>query len=187
VLLDRTLTLGAWAPLLAIGVLLDVLLTRARVVGVLALLVVGALLIPPTFLTVSESSGPDRALRRLEAVARPGDVVAVRSADKASEVVWTLGVRGSEPWRAVTVTGIVPKVAGLALGGGPLSGRLWVLDWNSRVRRADGYSRCAPDQNFGVSRIMCLRRDGATAIEDERPPGEGHEQLALVRHHAARA
>jgi hypothetical protein len=85
------------------------------------------------------------------------------------------------------VAGIVPKVAGLALGGGPPSGRVWVLDWNSRVRAADGYSRCAPDQNFGVSRIMCLQRDGANTIEDERPPGELREQLALVRHHATRA
>jgi hypothetical protein len=102
-------------------------------------------------------------------------------------VIWTLGVRGHEPWRAVSVAGIVPKVAGLALGDGPVSGRVWVLDWNSRVRVADGYTRCAPDQNFGVSRIMCLRRDGATAIEHEQPAVEAQEQLALVRHHATRA
>jgi hypothetical protein len=187
VLLDRTLTLGAWAPLLAIGVLLDVVLSRIRVAGVLALLVVAVLLLPPTFLAVSESSGPDRALRRLEAVARPGDVVAVRSATKAPEVIWTLGVRGHTPWRPVTVNGVVPKLAGLALGDGPMTGRVWVLDWNSRVKEADGYSRCAPDENFGVSRIMCLRRDGAPVREDEPPAVEPHEQLALVRHHATRA
>ena len=181
VLLDRTLTLGAWAPLLAIGMFLDALLTRVRAVGVVALLVVGVLLIPPTFLAVSDSTGADRALRRLEAVARPGDIVAVRSADKAPEVLWTLGVRGHEPWRAVTVAGIMPTVAGLELGGGPVTGRVWVLDWNSKVREADGYSRCAPDQNFGVSRIMCLARDGNVRVEDERPAIEAHEQLALVR------
>jgi hypothetical protein len=182
VLLDRTLTMTAWAPLLAIGVLVDFLLTRVRVLGVLAVLAVGVLMIPPTFLAVSGSTGPDRALRRLEAVAQPGDIVAVRSANKASEVTWNLGVRGDQPWRAVTVSGIVPTVAGLELGQGPASGRIWVLDWNSRVRAADGYSRCAPDQNFGVSRILCLRRDSATAVDDERPAAEALEQLALVRH-----
>ncbi len=181
VLLDRTLTLTAWAPLLAIGVLLDRLLARARVLGVVALVVVAALLLPPTFTAVSESSGPDRGLRRLEAVVRPGDVVAVRSAAKAPEVIWTIGVRGQLPWRAVTVAGVVPKVAGLALGGAPASGRVWILDWKSKVREAPGYTRCAPDQNFGVSRIMCLQRDAATPVADERPAVEALEQLALVR------
>jgi len=40
--------------------------------------------------------------------------VAVRSADKAPEVIWTLGVRGQTQWRPVTVAGVVPTVAGLA-------------------------------------------------------------------------
>ncbi len=179
VLLDRTLTLTAWAPLLAIAMLLDWLLRRERVVGVLAIVALAMLLVPPTITAVSQSSGPDRALRRLEAVACPGDVVAVRSALKAPEVQWTLGVRGHVPWRPVMVAGVTPQVAGLALGGAPPTGRVWVLDWSSRVREADGYTRCAPDQNFGVSRIMCLRRDGTGPTTAAAPGAVAGDELAL--------
>jgi hypothetical protein len=185
VLLDRTLTLTAWAPLLAVGVLLDWLLRRAVVVGVLAIVMVGVVLAVPTYTVVTQSSGPDRAFRRLEAVVRPGDVVAVRTAARQPEVLWNMGVRGHEPWRPVTVAGVVPQVAGLALGGAPPTGRVWVLDWRSRVREADGYTRCAPDQNFGVSRIMCLRKDGTTPDPAATPAGVVHDELALVRHASA--
>jgi hypothetical protein len=159
VLLDRTLTMTAWAPMLAIAVVVDRLLARRRVLGFAALALTVVLVLPPAVDAVSQSTGADRALRRLEAVARPGDVVAVRSANKASEVRWTLGVRGHLPWRAVTLADVNPPVAGLRLGTGPPSGRVWVLDWNARVRAAPGYERCAADRHFGVSRILCLRRD----------------------------
>lgn len=169
VLLDRTLTMTAWAPALAVGVALDALLARRRVLGILAVGLGVALLIPPAISAVAESSGADRALRRLETVTRPGDIVAVRSAGRASEVRWSLGVRGAQPWRPVTVEDVTPTVAGLQLGNGPASGRIWVLDWNSRLRSAPGYERCAPDQNFGVSRILCLRRDEPARVEAPEP------------------
>ena len=175
VLLDRTLTMTAWAPALAVGVALDALLTRQRTLGIVAVGLAVLLVVPPAITAVAQSTGADRALRRLEAVARPGDVVAVRSAGRASEVRWSLGVRGAQPWRPVTVADVSPAVAGLRLGRGPASGRIWVLDWNSRLRSAPGYERCAPDQNFGVSRILCLRRDS------DEPLAE----LALTRRSAS--
>jgi hypothetical protein len=158
VLLDRTLTMVAWAPMLAIAVVLDRLLTRTVVLGVVAIALAAVLVVPPTLTALSESTGADRMLRRLEAVARPGDVVAVRAAGKAPEVQWTLGVRGHQPWQPVTLSDVAPTVAGLRLGRGAPSGRVWVLDWNSRVRAAPGFQRCAPDRHYGVSRILCLRR-----------------------------
>ncbi len=112
-------------------------------------------------------------------------MVAVRSAQKAPEVRWTLGVRGHEPWRPVTVAGVVPRVAGLALGGAPPTGRVWILDWKSRVREADGYTRCARDQNFGVSRIVCLRKDGTTPDTAATPAAVVRDELALARHASA--
>src|SRR3954447_12580363 len=161
VLLDRTLTMTAWAPILAIAVVLDRLLARAPALGVVAIAVAAMLLVPPALAAVTSSSGADRALPRLDAVVRPGDVVAVRAAAKAPEIDWTLGVRGHEPWRAVTLTDVSPTVAGLQLGREELRGRVWILDWSSRVRAAPGYERCAPDRHFGVSRILCLRRVAA--------------------------
>jgi hypothetical protein len=189
VLLDRTLTMTAWAPMLALALVLDAVLARTRVLGVIAIALVVVLVVPPAVEAVAASSGPDRALRRLEAVARPGDVVAVRSAGKAPEVQWTLGVRGPLPWRPVTVADISPTAAGLQLGRGAPSGRVWILDWNSRLRDAPGYERCAADQNFGVSRIVCLQREGTHISEHESPAVETQEQAALVRvrHHVVRA
>jgi hypothetical protein len=159
VLIDRTLTMTAWAPMLALAVVVDALLARTRVLGVVAIAVLVVLVVPPAVAAVAQSTGADRALRRLEAVAHPGDVVAVRAAGKAPEVDWTLGVRRNRPWRPVTLADVNPPVAGLELESGRPSGRVWVLDWNSRVRAAPGYERCAADRHFGVSRILCLRRD----------------------------
>jgi Dolichyl-phosphate-mannose-protein mannosyltransferase len=188
VLLDRTLTLTSWAPLLALGVLLDAVLRRSVVVGAVAVLALGLLMVPPTVTAITGTTGADRALRRLEAVARPGDVVAVRSAIKAPEIEWSLGVRSGQSWRPVSLPGITPVVSAMALGGGPPSGRVWLLDWNSLVREADDYTRCAPDQNFGRSRIMCLQHTGSSAIgnatsDSEQPAVDGHDDLALARHH----
>ena len=159
VLLDRTLTMTAWAPALAVGLVLDTLLTRRRLLGVAVVAIMTLLIVAPAVGAVTSTSGPDRALRRLEALARPGDVVAVRSAIKAPEIDWALGVRGGQPWRPVTLVGITPKVAGLRLGNGLASGRVLVLDWNSKLCSAPGYDRCAPDQRFGTNRIVCLRVD----------------------------
>jgi hypothetical protein len=187
VLLDRTLTMTAWAPMLAVAVAVDALLARTRVLGLVAVVLLGALVVPPAVDALAASSGADRALRRLEAVARPGDVVVVRAADRAPEVQWTMGVHGPLPWRAVTVADISPKVSGLRLGRHAPTGRVWILDWNSRLRDAPGYERCAADQNFGVSRIVCLQREGTRMAEHEPPTVEMHEQVALARHHVARA
>lgn len=167
VLLDRTLTLGAWAPLLALAVVVDRLLTRSRVLGVVATMLLVAIMIPTTVGVVTTRTGADHLLSELARRARPGDVVAVRGAGKVPEVAWSIGVRGAGSWRTVPVPRIA-DVAGIALLGGTPTGRVWLLDWSSRLRQADGYERCAPDQHFGVSRILCLR-----SVEPE--PSSGME------------
>ena len=177
VLLDRTLTLGSWAPLLALAAALDWALTRWRAPAVVGLVLVLVIMVPVALGVVTSRSGPDGGLRRLQVVAQPGDVVAVRSAAKLPEIEWSLGVRGDESWRVVTLPGIA-HVAGILLGTGPVSGRVWLLDWNSRLRSADGYERCAPDWNFGVSRILCLQSiEPVGVINGPEPP----DDLALTR------
>jgi hypothetical protein len=163
-LLDRTLTLAAWAPLVAGGAALDWLWRRWTVLGVVAVAAVLVLLVPSTIDLVEKPSGANHGIRALAALSRPGDVLAVRAAAKLPEVEWSLGVRGSRAWRPVDVPGVA-DVAGIVSGDRAPSGRVWVLDWNSRVRDADGYRRCAPDRRFGVSRILCLQRDvGGAAV-----------------------
>jgi hypothetical protein len=162
VLLDRTLTLGAWAPLLALAVVCDGLLARAPVLGAGAVAALLVLMVPTTFDVITRPTAVSHALRDLSASAQPGDTVAVRSAAKLPEIAWSLGVRPGEEWHSVVVPG-VPHVAGIELGDHPASGRVWVLDWNSELQTVKGYDRCAPDRNFGVSRILCLRREPSGA------------------------
>ena len=163
VLLDRTLTLVAWGPALALGVLVDVLWRKVRLLGVLATVVVLVALAIPTVGVLTDHTGITTGADHLLAVARPGDVVAVRPAGKLPEIEWNVGVRGSRAWRPVTVAGL-GRVAGIALDGHRATQRVWVLDWNSRLRRAPGYLRCAPDWRFGRSRVLCLRRTPSPVV-----------------------
>jgi hypothetical protein len=178
VLLDRTLTVVSWGPLLAIGVFVDAALTRSRVLGAVAVVVLAGLTVPAAVGVVTDHSGPTTALRRLEVVARPGDVIAVRSAGKLPEIAWSLGVRGSQPWRQVAVAGL-PRTGAIELGTGAASGRVWVLDWGSRLRNAAGLERCAPDWKFGVSRILCLQRGTGSGVH-ESLYAAAHERLSLL-------
>lgn len=156
VLLDRTLTLVAWGPALAVGVLLDTVWSKARVVGVVASVLLLVALAIPTVGVLTDHSGVTTGADHLLAVARPGDVVAVRPAGKLPEIEWNVGVQGTPAWRPVTINGL-GSVSGIALGGHRSTHRVWVLDWNSRLQRAPGYVRCAPDWRFGRSRVVCLR------------------------------
>ena len=78
VVLDRTFTLMAWAPCIAVAVLLDTVLVRHRVLGAVALVAVLAVVVPATVGAIQTRTGPDVPLRELARLAGPGDVVAVR-------------------------------------------------------------------------------------------------------------
>jgi len=158
VLLDRTLTLVFWGPALALGFAVDALWSRTRVLGVVAVVVLGAVLVVPTVGVLTDHSGPTTGLDRLAAVAQPGDVVAVGAVGKLPEIEWTLGARSGHPWHVVTLAGL-PRAGAILVGNAHPTGRVWVLDWNSRLRRATDYVRCAPDWQFGRSRVLCLQRD----------------------------
>ena len=77
VLLDRTLTVVSWGPLLALGYLVSTVAHRARFFGAIAVLVLVAVMIPPALRAVAGPSAPDRVLRHVEQVAGPGDVIAI--------------------------------------------------------------------------------------------------------------
>ena len=158
VMLDRTFTLVAWAPLLALGFALDALLRRSRVVGLIVLLAVPAIMVPSAVRTVESRTGPDTPLRRLEQVLRPGDVVAVHPAHKTPEMQWSLGVRSKYPTTTVVVPALRNSFA-LALGPGPPSGRVWLLDWRRYgTAELSGFTPCAPTWSWGSTRILCLAR-----------------------------
>jgi hypothetical protein len=156
VVLDRTFTLMAWAPCLAIAWLLDALVRRRWVLGFVAVLAVFAVLVPPTLDAIQTPSGPDGPLRELARVARPGDIVAVRPASKAPELAWSLGVRGRTPTRRVAVPGVL-NAFGMQVGTGRPSGRIWLLDWRSvRNQGVFAAEECAPRWSWGHTHIRCL-------------------------------
>lgn len=156
VVLDRTFTLMAWAPCLAVATLLDAIAARRRILGVAAFTAVLALLVPSTVAVVEARTGPDTPLRQLAREVRPGDVVAVRPAWKAPELAWALGVRGRNGARPVAVTA-APHAYGLELGTAPPTGRTWLLDWRHFQRpRVTAGDQCARRWSWGQTHIRCL-------------------------------
>ena len=161
VVLDRTFTVVAWAPLLAIGYLVARVVRLSRPIGIVAIVAIAAITVPSALSSYSLRTGPDVALRELERRAAPGDVVAVNSS-KAVELQWSLGVRGRLPARPVTLHDL-PATNALLLGPGPPTGRIWLLDQHRSAVYA--LARCAPTWASGDSRVLCLAR----ATRDPEP------------------
>lgn len=162
VVLDRTFTLMAWAPAVAVAFLLDAASRNNRIVGSLTFMALAAFLMPSSLNAITTPSGPDTPLRALEQRVRPGDIVAVRPASKAPELQWSLGVQTHSSTNAVPVPGLVnvagaPRAFGIRVGSGPTSGRVWILDWKSRHSPAlAGAAQCRPSWGWGHVRIRCL-------------------------------
>jgi hypothetical protein len=158
VMLDRTFTVVAWAPLVALGFLTAELLRRSRVLGVCAMAALAAATIPSALASYHLRTGPDVGLRALEQRARPGDVVAILGVAYAVELDWSLGVRGHLPAKRVTIHEL-PNTAALALGHVPSTGRVWLLGLHGA--RVKNFTPCAPTWISGTSRVFCIRRTSA--------------------------
>ena len=103
-LFDRTLTLASWAPLLALAFLLDAARRRWRMAGTaIALTVVLIVTTASCTFFLDKRWDYDLSVERLEQVARPGDVIAVRPARYGILVDWRIGVRGDRATRHVRV------------------------------------------------------------------------------------
>jgi len=155
VLLDRTLTVVSWAPLLALGFLVGGIVERSRVVAVALVTVLVLVMLPATVQAVTSRSVPDVVLGHLQREARPGDVVAIFPAARMHEVVWTVGVRGGTAYHDVPVTGIT-DTRGLALGSAPLTGRMWLLHWSHRRLRLPDWPQCAPEWRGPGATVRCF-------------------------------
>ncbi len=155
VLLDRTLTVVSWAPLLALGFLVGGIAERSRVVAAALVTVLVLLMLPTTVQAVTTRSSPDVVLRHVQNVARPGDVVAIFSAGRMHEVVWTVGVRGSAAYHDVPDTGI-PGTRGLLLGSNRPTGRVWLLRWSHRRLKVPAWPQCGPKWRGPGVTLQCL-------------------------------
>jgi hypothetical protein len=163
VLLDRTLTVSSWGAVLAVAYLADRVLRSSRVLGAVALAALVLVMLPPSVHAVTRPSTPDVALGHLDAVVRPGDVVAIRPRVKAPELTWSIGVHAHRATSAADVDGLANTAAVVvdAPSGTPtvMTGRIWLLDWNRRPIEP-GYADCAPVWRSGTARVLCLRAAG---------------------------
>ncbi len=158
VVLDRTFTLMAWAPAVAIAFLVDALLTRrAAWSGLAVAAVAGVLLLPDAWSVATARTGPSTPLSALDQRIRAGDVVAVRPASKAPELQWTLAVRNRLAGRPVEVAGL-PKTFALRMGNAAPTGRVWYLTWRAHRWHtpAPTTPSCAAAWKWGGTRINCL-------------------------------
>ena len=157
VLLDRTLTVVAWGPLLAIAFLVAAAAKRSRLVGALAIALLSVVMVPSALNVVTQRSNPDQILRHIARVVRPGDVVAIHPAGRFHELVWSIGVRG-KPYRVVSVPGLA-HTKGIELGPSHApSGRIWLLDWTSHRLRLQHQPTCARNWTRGGAHLHCLAR-----------------------------
>ena len=157
-LFDRTLTLASWAPLLALAFLLDAGRRRWRTAGT-ALAVTAVLIVTMascTFL-LDKRWDYDLSVERLEQVARPGDVIAVRPSRYGILVDWRIGVRGNQPTRHVHVADLGDADA-LLVGNAPWTGRVWLLTPVGDASPYDSFRRCGVDWHVEGKKIICLQR-----------------------------
>ena len=101
--IDRTVTVSAWAPCLAIGMAVEAVSRRSRVVGVAVALLVGALVVPATLVFLDRHWEYDASVDHVLAVVRPGDVVATIPDWYGPLVDWRVGVREFGAVRPVRV------------------------------------------------------------------------------------
>ena len=155
-LFDRTLSIAAWAPPLAVAWLLGEIVRRWRVIGVATAVCVVTLALADssTFLAVKQWDY-DLSVARLQHVADPGDVIAVQPELYGALVDWRVGVRGDEPTQHTRIAAI-PASFALRVGTGAESGRVWLLAPAGSRADFPGYSRCAPRWTDDVTEIVCL-------------------------------
>ena len=180
VLLDRTLTVAAWGPVLAIAYLVGGMARRSRLLATVAVVAVVVVTVPAAIHVVTAGSTPDVALRHLDAVVQPGDVVAIRPRVKQPELAFSIGVRANRVTQTATVAGL-SNTAGLAIVSAPgtptatpLSGRIWLLDWNRRPIESGFVACAAPWTSGNVAGAVPAARRFRT-----RAPGR-HRGLARV-------
>jgi hypothetical protein len=153
--IDRTITVAAWVPCLAVGMVVDRGWRRSPVMGVAIAVLVGALVLPATLVFMDRHWEYDEAVDHLLAVVRPGDVVATVPDWYGPLVDWRVGVQEFEAARPVHVDEL-PEAHAILLGNRATTGRAWVLSFAGDHRTFPGMAHCAPDWTDAVTVVSCL-------------------------------
>jgi hypothetical protein len=153
--LDRTITVAAWAPCLALGILVDRVWSRSRLMGIAGAVLVGALVVPSTLVFLDRRWEYDESIDHLGAAVQRGDVVATIPDWYGPLVDWRIGVREFGAAQPTHVRGLTGEHA-IRLGTSHPTGRVWVLWFTGDHRTFPGASRCAPDWSDGVTSVSCV-------------------------------
>jgi hypothetical protein len=153
--LDRTVTVAAWAPCLALGMVVDQVCRRSRLLGVAIAVLVGALVVLATLGFLDRHWEYDESIGHLVAVVQLGDVVATVPDWYGPLVDWRIGVREFGAAQPVHVGGL-PEAHAIRLGNRSTTGRVWVLWFAGDQRAYPGVARCAPDWTDAVTVVSCL-------------------------------
>ena len=155
-LLDRTLTLAAWAPLVAIAYLVDAAFRRWTALGVTATLAVGLLVVCGSYGFFSKAWEYDVAVAHLQAAVEHGDVIAVDPVWYAPLLEWRLVVQGPGHLSRVSSPGLIDTET-IVVGSTKPTGRVWLFELAHSHQNTAGRERSARDWTDGTTRILCLR------------------------------
>jgi hypothetical protein len=153
--LDRTVTAEAWAPILAVGFLVDAAARRWRPLGIAAAVAVVLVSLPGTLTLLGGTWFYDLTIEQIGHSARPGDVVAVAPAWYGPLTDWRVGVR-SEVGPAVRTRVPIPDTDSYRLTGAPATGRIWLVEYGSSRPPLTDYVRCGPAWTHGETTLLCL-------------------------------
>lgn len=155
VLIPRFVVAFGWVVPVALAAGIVWVARSMRWVGLVAGLVLAGTVLASTVRVLTVEWPVDRAVARLHAVARPGDVVATSPAWYAAILDWHLGVHGPPgSGRAVEVPGL-DDTYGIVIGAGPPTGRLWILRPVGEGTALSGRA-CADPWTDGVATVDCL-------------------------------
>jgi hypothetical protein len=155
VLLPRAMAFAAWAPLLALAALCDAALRRFRPLGVAALALVVVLVVPSAVHAADPAQAPHAAaFAAVERVARPGDEVVVTPSFLWTMPAWYFGVAWHPHGSTVERDDL--QAEGTVIGGGPPSGRVWLVVSVAYVADTGGLPPCAPPQRLDQFVVYCL-------------------------------
>ncbi|MDQ1430355.1 MAG: mannosyltransferase, partial [Actinomycetota bacterium] len=153
--LDRTVTAEAWAPVLAVGFLVDAAARRWRPLGITAAVAVVLVALPGTLTMLGGTWFYDLTIEQLGRSARPGDVVAVTPAWYGPLTDWRVGVR-SEIGPATPSPVPIDETDSFRLTGARATGRVWLVEYGSSRPSLAGYVKCGPTWTHGETTLLCL-------------------------------
>jgi len=153
ILIERTLTIGAWAPCLALAAIPAFAAKLGSRFAVAAVVVVMVITVPSGIDVLTAKWPDDDVARALRSVAGPGDVVAIDPGGWAAltdyGVASALG--GAQP---VEIDGLAPKTAFL-VGHAQPTGRIWLATQFHQSSIAG--DACGQSFRVGEFRIQCVR------------------------------